>query len=189
MYIPINLSTEPFRRDRPIFLASVACALLLAGLLVAQGLLFWNEHSSAEETRRSVDSMRTQLATIQTEQSKVTTTLQDPVNSEVLVRSYLLNGLVQRKSISWARLLADIEGVLPDKVRVIQVRLPQVNAHNEVTLDMEVGSQQPEQMVEFIKKLEGSPLFGAVSLARSDPPTQNEPLFRYRLTVSYGQKL
>ena len=29
MRIPINLSSEPFRRDRPMLVASAACAVLL----------------------------------------------------------------------------------------------------------------------------------------------------------------
>jgi len=106
----------------------------------------------------------------------------------VLQQSVLLNALVERKSISWARLFADIEGVLPGNVRLIQVRLPQVNSRNEITLDMEVGAQQPSQAIEFTTRLQNSPLFGPATLLRADPPSQNEPLYRYRLTVSYGQK-
>jgi len=44
-------------------------------------------------------------------------------------------------------------------------------------------------MIEFLKRLEGSPLFGPASNPRSAPPSQNEPLYRYRVVVSYGQKL
>jgi hypothetical protein len=72
---------------------------------------------------------------------------------------------------------------------LIQVRLPQVNARNEVTLDMEVGTQNPGQMIEFLKRLQDSPLFGPTSTPRTSPPTQNEPLWRYRVMVSYAQKL
>ena len=33
MRIPVNLLSEPFRRDRPMLVASTACAVILAGLL------------------------------------------------------------------------------------------------------------------------------------------------------------
>ncbi len=79
--------------------------------------------------------------------------------------------------------------MLPNSVRLIQVRLPQINSRNEVTLDMEVGAQSPDGAAEFTTRLQNSPLFGPASLLRSEPPTQQEPLYRYRLTVSYGQKL
>lgn len=107
----------------------------------------------------------------------------------VLERSLLLNSLIQRKSISWTRLFADIEGVKPDNVRLIQVRLPQINTRNEVTLDMEVGAKEQGPVIEFLKRLQDSPLFGPTNLSRQSPPTQNEPLWRFRITVSYAQKL
>jgi type IV pilus assembly protein PilN len=111
------------------------------------------------------------------------------MNAAVLEQSVLLNTLVERKSISWAQLFADIERVLPSNVRLIQIRLPQINTRNEVTLDMEVGAQSPDGAVEFTTRLQNSPLFGPATLLRSEPPSQQDPLYRYRLTVSYAQKL
>ena len=54
---------------------------------------------------------------------------------------------------------------------------------------MVVGSQSPEPVIDLLKRLENSTLFGATSLLSSQPPAQNEPLYRYRLSVSYAQKL
>jgi hypothetical protein len=54
---------------------------------------------------------------------------------------------------------------------------------------MEVGAQNPAAAIELLKRLEESPLFGPTNLSRSAPPTQNEPLYRYRVVVSYAQKL
>ncbi|MEI9814103.1 MAG: hypothetical protein WDO18_16315 [Acidobacteriota bacterium] len=79
------------------------------------------------------------------------------MNAAVLEQSVLLNALMERKSISWLACFADIEGVLPNNVRLIQVRLPQVNSHNEVTLDMEVGAQSPEGAAELTMRLQNSP--------------------------------
>jgi len=186
--VPINLSTEPFRHDRAAVVVSTVCSILLVGLLGVQGYLILGERARAAENRDAVSALQTQVSAASVEQAKVDATLRQPVNAEVLQQSVLLNALVERKSISWARLFADIEGVLPGNVRLIQVRLPQVNSRNEVTLDMEVGAQQPAQAIEFTTRLQNSPLFGPATLLRADPPSQNEPLYRYRLTVSYGQK-
>ena len=40
-----------------------------------------------------------------------------------------------------------------------------------------------------LQALEHSPSFGTVKPGSSLPPTQAEPLFRYRFTVNYAQKL
>jgi len=188
MRVPINLSTEPFRHDRAAVVVSSICSVLLVGLLGMMLFLILGERSRAAESRESVAALRRQLSAAAVEQAQLDATLRQPMNAEVLQQSVFLNTLIQRKSISWARLLSDVGGVLPGGVRLVQIRLPQVNSRNEVTLDMEAGAQQTSQAIDFTKRLENSPLFGSATLLRSDPPSQNEPLYRYRLTVSYGQK-
>ncbi len=188
MRVPVNLSTEPFRHDRAAIVASSVCSVALLGLLGVMVYLILGERARAAESRDAVARLEAQLAAATAEQGRLDATLLQPMNAEVLQQSVLLNALIQRKSISWVRLFSDIAGVQPNTVRLIQIRLPQVNSRNQVTLDMEVGAQRPEDAVDFMQRLKESPLFGPVTLLRSDPPSQNEPLYRYRLTVSYGQK-
>ena len=189
MRIQVNLATEPFRRDRPVLVASVACGVALVALLGVLIFLIVSERGRQTETRTAVAQLNSDLRKITDEQAKLDSTLRQPINAEVLEQSLLLNSLIQRKSISWTRLFADIDGVKPDHVRLIQVRLPQINSRNEVTLDMEVGAKDQGPVIEFLKRLQDSPLFGPTNLSRSSPPTQNEPLWRYRVMVSYAQKL
>jgi type IV pilus assembly protein PilN len=78
-------------------------------------------------------------------------------------------------------------------VRLISLRLPYVAAENaggrnHVQLDMTVGSEQPQAVLELFKRMQGSGLFGAPYIVSQDAPTQNEPLFRYRMSVPYVQK-
>jgi hypothetical protein len=189
MRIQINLASEPFRRDRPILAASSVCAVVLVALLGVLVFLVVSERGRQTDTRASVNRLNSELRSITAEQAKLDATLRQPMNAEVLERSLLLNSLILRKSISWTKLFADIESVKPDNVRLIQVRLPQINSRNEVTLDMEAGAQNPGQMIDFLKHLQESPLFGPTNTSRISPPTQNEPLWRYRVMVSYAQKL
>jgi type IV pilus assembly protein PilN len=189
MRVPINLATEPFRRDRPMLVASAVCGLVLVALLGVLVFLIVSERGRQTETRAAVAKLNSELRAITAEQAKLDSTLHLPMNAAVLERSLLLNSLIQRKSISWTKLYDDIEGVKPDNVRLIQVSLPQINTRNEVTLNMEVGAKDQGPVIEFLKRLENSPLFGPTNLSRSSPPTQNEPLWRFRVTVSYAQKL
>jgi type IV pilus assembly protein PilN len=189
MRIPINLASEPFRHERAIVVAATVFAALLLILGGVQGYLILGERERAAESRDAVAKLTAQLSAVNRQQTEANATLLEPMNAAVLEQSVLLNALMERKSISWARLFSDIEGVLPNQVRLIQVRLPQINSRNEVTLDMEVGAQSPEGAAEFTMRLQNSSLFGPATLLRSEPPTPQEPLYRYRLTVSYGQKL
>ena len=107
----------------------------------------------------------------------------------MLERSLLLNTLIARKSISWTRIFSDLESVMPYDVRLISVRLPAIVSQNEVLLDMVVGAKDPGAVIGFFKKLEESPLFGPIEGHSSLPPANNDPLFKYRVTVNYAQKL
>lgn len=189
MRIPINLSSEPFRKDRPMVVAYSACAVALAGLLVVMIFLIMGERQRAKEARESVARLTAQRNAIVAEQAKTDAFLRLPPNAEVLQRNLLLNTLIQRKAISWTKIFADLESVMPYNVRLVSVRLPQITSQNEVVLDLVVGSKEPSAVIAFWRRLEESPRFGTIYGHSSLPPAQNEPLYRFNITVSYAQKL
>jgi hypothetical protein len=85
-------------------------------------------------------------------------------------------------------MFADLEKTVPYNVKIMQLH-PTVNSHNEVLLDMTVGSEKPEALDELLKAFEKSPTFGPVFFRNSLAPTQGEPLNRARITVPYEQNL
>jgi len=186
--IPINLAGTPFRKDRPILVASAATAVLLIGVLGLLVSIIIREREAARESREMTASLEAQLRKVNTEYSRLEADLRQPVNEAVLDRSALLNSLLLRKGISWTRLFEDLEKVFPGNVRLVAVR-PYVTADNKIQLDMVVGTQSPEPWIDLLKRLENSDTFGSTALLSSQPPSQNEPLYRYRVTVSYAQKL
>ena len=152
MRVSINLSSDPFRRDRPVVAASWICAVLLVALLGGQVFLILAERDRAKETREAVNRLDAEWRGITLEQAQLDATLRQPANAEVLARSVLLNTLVDRKSISWTRIFADLESVMPYNVRLVQVRLPQINSRNEVTLEMEGSEDNLKKAVAFLEK-------------------------------------
>ena len=189
MRIPINLAAEPFRKDRAMLAASAAVGIVMTGTLAMLIFLAVNERGQVRDTLEEISRLEEQLRVVTAEQNKLEAVLRRPENAEVLDRSVFINTLLRRKGISWTRLFGDLEQVMPHNVRLVSIRLPQINAQNEVVLDMVVGAQNAEPVVELLKRLEQSPLFGSFELQSSQPPSQSEPLFRYRFTVNYAQKL
>jgi hypothetical protein len=187
--VPINLASEPFRRDRPVLVASIAVAVLLALLLAFQGTRIFSERNQAADTRVTIERLNAELRRINAEQSKLNATLGKPENAEVLERSLFLNTLIDRKAISWTKIFADLEKVMPNNVRLVSVRLPEVDSENQVLLDMVVGSKEVPPVLELLKRLEASPQFGPTSVLNSIPPSQTDPYFRFHVSVSYAQKL
>jgi hypothetical protein len=189
MHIPINLSSDPFRRDRPILVASGAGVLVLAGVLCALILMIVHERGRVKETSAAVNRAQTELRAITSQQAQVDQVLRQPANAEVLELNLLLNTLIERKSISWTKIFADLEAVKPYNVKFITVRLPQINSRNVVTLDITVGAQESWPDINLLKALKSSPLFGPTSLHTCQAPLQNQTLYQCQVSVEYGQKL
>ncbi|HXF26327.1 MAG TPA: hypothetical protein VN610_03595 [Bryobacteraceae bacterium] len=187
--IPVNLASEPFRRSRAALVGSISAIVILVVLLLGQFVYILSRRGEAATTRTELAQLNRQLAAISREQDKLDTTLRQPQNAEVLDYSVFLNTLIERKAISWTKLFADLEKVIPYDVRIISVRLPQIDNQNHVQLDMIVGAKDPAPVVRMIKLFEASPLFGPTVLHNSSPATQNDPLVHYRVTVSYAQRL
>ena len=168
--------------------ASTAVAVLMTLVLALMIYLAIDDRNQMRETHEAIDKTQKQLNTLSAEQGKLEAAIRKPENADVFDRSILLNTLLSRKGISWTRLFADLEAVLPHNVRLVSVR-PQVNAQNAIVLDMVVGAQSPEPVIDLLMRLENSKLFSSAAMASSLPPSQTDPLFRYRVSVNYAQKL
>ncbi|MCC6265277.1 MAG: hypothetical protein IT169_17010 [Bryobacterales bacterium] len=188
MRITNNLATEPFAGTRPIVVFSTALGALL---LVLLGFLIYLNVANrweARETRARIAELEAEAASVAREQAAQDSILRDPRYSEVLEQTVFINSLLRRKGISWTRMFDDLGTVLPYNVRVLRIR-PQVTASNEVYLDMDVASEAGDSVVQMLRRMEGSPVFGPTAIHSSLAPTEGEPLYRYRISVNYSQKL
>jgi type IV pilus assembly protein PilN len=187
MKIGINLASEPFRRDRPVLIGSALVALLMLGSLGALIFLAVTDQHLMARDRQTQAQLDRELARVAADQRKVDGDIRKSENSEVLERSVLINELLLRKGISWTRIFADLEKVLPPNARVTQIK-PQLDNDNHVLLEMTAASESSEPLNTFLVKLEGSDVFSNVATSVTQAPTQADPLYRYRLTVRYVQK-
>jgi type IV pilus assembly protein PilN len=188
MKIPINLASQPFRRDRAMIAASICVIAMLVATLGALIALALQDRAQLADVRREVGALSRQVRGIQGQKQQYDAILRMPQNAEVLERSVFLNTLLLRKGISWTRIFADLENVVPHNVRILQIR-PSVSGRDGVALDMVVGAESPAALVDLLKALGDSPLFGPPNWHSTQPPTQAEPLYRLRLSVNYAQKL
>ena len=188
MHVSVNIATQPFRRDRPMLIGSAVAALLLAGLLGMLIYLNVLERDRVLAAQVDLDRLGLQVRAVAADQAKLDAILKRPENAQVLDRSVLINTLLYRKGISWTKIFADLEKILPHNVRVISIR-PAVNAEDQIVLEMSVGAEQTEPLIQFLIKLENSDLFGHTAVSSILPPSQSEPLYRYKVNVNYAQKI
>ncbi len=190
----INLASQPFRRERAQNAAfALLCIALTCSLAVLISLIF-HARAQAADLRRGINADTTELRRLQKEQAQFSRVLAKPENEDVFAKNVFLNELIARRAVSWTRVFKDLGTVMPSDMRLVGVRLPQVAAEdgsstNRVQLDMEVGADRPDVIIELLKRLQTSQLFGAAKMVAQQPPTQNDRLYRYRVTVEYAQKL
>ncbi len=184
----INLASVPFRRDRAMYVGSSVVAVLLAATLILTVYLAISDRHQMERSQTELAQVTRQLTALQREQITLDAGMRQSGNAIALDRSVLINTLIRRKAISWTRIFGDLQTVMPHNVRLVAIR-PQVNAQNQLFLDMTIAADTPEPVINFISQLEGSDLFGSTAVSGITPPTQTDPFYRYRLSVNYAQKL
>ncbi|HUI58379.1 MAG TPA: hypothetical protein VLY04_25575 [Bryobacteraceae bacterium] len=188
MKIPINLASQPFRRDRAMILASLMVSLLLVATLATLVSLALQDRKQLADVRHEVDALNQQIRGVTAEQSKLNTIVGRPENTLVLERSVFLNTLLRRKGVSWNQIFTDLENTIPYNVKIVRIH-PTVDAQDHVMLDMTVAAENLVPLIEMLKAFHQSPLFGNVDERQQLPPTQSEPLYRMQLSVPYAQKL
>ena len=188
MRVTNNLASAPFARTRPIVVFTSVLGVLLVGLLGFLIYLNVANRWEARETRARIAELQAESASVARQQAVQDAILRDPRYSEVLEQTVFINSLLRRKAISWTRMFDDLATVLPHNVRILRIR-PQVTASNEVYRDMDVASETGEPVVQMLRRMEGSPVFGPTAIHSSLAPTDSEPLYRYRISVNYSQKL
>jgi len=169
---------------------TVAWSIVAGFLVITLGMLVYlivTERQQKRDVLEATDHAETQLARMSGEQSTLEQTMRRAENADVLDQSVFLNTLISRKGVSWTKMFADLESVLPHNVRLISIR-PHADPKNNIQLEMVVGSQAVEPVIAMLQNLEKSPVFDNPTMPTALPPTQSEPLYRFRLSVNYAQK-
>jgi len=188
MKIPINLASQPFRRDRAMVMASSVVSLLLVATLGVLINLARQDNQQLGDVRHEVAMLKQQVQAASDQQAKLNAVIHKPENETVLEQCVFLNTLLLRKGISWNQIFSDLESTIPYNVKLVRIR-PTVDSDGRVSLDMIVAAETDVPMVGALKAFEENPKFGAVEWKTTSPPSQTEPLFRLALNVTYAQKL
>ena len=188
MNLELNLATRPFGHRRLFWVSTSTAALLLFAIGALLAVFYVRNHEPAPQFVQHEARLRAELRALRTEEAELKRKLALPENAQVLERSLFLNQLLHRKGISWTRTFMDLEEIFPPRVRMEQVR-PEVTPDNRVFLDMTVGAETPPDFIELMIALENSDIFAEPQLRGEGPPTEQDPVYKYQLSVRYDQQL
>lgn len=153
-----NLATRPFYNSRAVHvvLGGLACAVLgltlfnvvqLIRLTAAQQTLGADaERSEAEAGRLRADAASIR-ARIDAKQLRV-----------VSAAAREANEIIDRRAFSWTELFAQVEGVLPESVRITAVQ-PDLGADGHFAVSISVEGRRVEDLDAFVEALEARSSF------------------------------
>jgi len=180
----LNLASRPFsNRIVPWALTVVILFVSLLGLLIVVQL--------TTTTRREANKVQAQITQLkQREQAllEAAKTVQQSFTPEQQQALPAAHELVDRKSFSWSRLLADLESVLPANVKVSRIAVRDVTRAGGQTvaqLDLAVFATDPSTISQMMTDWQQEGVFLAELRVQNLQKGRGEKGTEYELAVTY----
>jgi Fimbrial assembly protein (PilN) len=181
----LNLSTRPFPAYRLINVALASILAVLMVLSVWQTIGFVRFSRLSRAIRGAEIEARIEAGSLGKRVAELESPLDRPEAAAKLNEIGFLNHLIARKNLSWTRLLADLEDLVPNNVHLVSLN-PAIGANGEVTLQIDMEGRSIADAADFIHRLEKSTVFQNVKVSsESKKQTTGLTDFEIRLTVDY----
>ena len=180
----LNLASKPFtNRLLPWLLTVVVLFVSIIGLLVVV-------HYTLQANRES-EAIRVEINNLRTQEKGL---LDDAKNVKALMTGEQLQALdaahqlVDRKTFSWSRLLADLEAALPGTVRVSRIAVRDIGRQGDQTvadLELTVFAKNANVITAMIRDMDRAGIFQADLRVQNLQKGRGESGTEYELAVIY----
>ncbi len=183
----LNLASKPFsNRVLPWALTAVVLFVSLVGLIVVVRLTTV-ANKQAAVAQVEIDALKQEEKALSEKANAVrkefTQQQQQAVPSA--------HKLIDRKSFSWSRLLADLELSVPGNVRVSRIAVRDVSSHGDQTvasLDLAVFTKSPATISEMIAAMHEQGIFQLVLRSQNLAKGRGEQGTEYEFDVIYRSR-
>jgi len=184
MITRLNLSSRPFRnRALPWTVTAIVTMASIIGLiLIARATIQTNAEAQIAQSDVADLRKRNDALVHKAEAIKVALT---PEQQHALKSAH---SLVDRKRFSWSRLFADLESILPGKIRVARIAVKQVGTSGDRTvanLDLTVVSKDPATVTQLIDEMQRGGIFQAELVSQNLQRGRDEVGAEYEMNVRY----
>jgi type IV pilus assembly protein PilN len=155
MRLDINLASQPYEDARQFWLrwgTALAAAAVLTLALMTITITGW---FNARRDHAKIADLRAQIAQRDRTRQQAEAFLNQPENRNTRDESQFLNGLIDRKALSWTYVLEDLEGVMPSRVHLVSIH-PELDEENQLTLKMVVAGDSRDKALELARRMEDS---------------------------------
>jgi len=180
----LNLASKPFsNRILPWALTVIILFVSLVGLLIVVQLTT-STNKQADQVQAQITQLKQREHTLLEAANQVRQSF-TPDQQQALPAAH---ELVDRKSFSWSRLLADLESSLPANVKVSRIAVRDVTRQGGQTvaqLDLAVFAKNPSTISEMIKAMHQEGVFVAEIRSQNLQKGRGEAGTEYELAVTY----
>jgi type IV pilus assembly protein PilN len=169
MRLNINLASQPYEDARQFWLrwgTGLAAAAILTLALLTLTIADW---FSARRDHAQISELHTQIEQRDQTRQQAEAFLSQPENRTTRDESQFLNELIERKALSWTRVLEDLEKIMPARVHLVSIH-PEVGADNQLALKMVVAGDR-DRALELARRMEDSRHFTQTYVETEAPAT------------------
>lgn len=172
MRLDINLASQPYEDARVFWLRWGTALGVLSIFTLALGAITITSFFAARHDHDAITNYHAQIAQRDRTREQAQEFLNRPENRSTRDQSQFLNELIERKSLSWTRVLEDLEKVMPPRVHVVSIA-PALDEDNQLKLKMVVGGDSREKAIELAQRMEESHHFAQTYIETEH--SANEP--------------
>jgi Tfp pilus assembly protein PilN len=180
----LNVATKPFSNRALPWLVTVIMVMFSFVVLTF-------EMGSTNQANSKAVAVQKEIASLNQQEQDILKRAEEVKNSltrEQLQSLKSAHELVDRKSFSWSRLFADLEGVLPDDVRVSRIAVRQVHTIGGRTvadLEFAVVAKSPTIVTDMIAEMDKQGVFRAELSTQTLQKGRGETGSEYELKIQY----
>jgi len=168
MRLDINLASQPYEDARQFWLrwgTAVAAAAILTMALLTITITGW---FAARRDHAKIADLRVEIAQRDRTRQQAEAFLNQPENRTTRDQSQFINGLIERKSLSWTYVLEDLEKVMPARVHLVSIH-SELDEDNQLMLKMLVAGDSRERALDLPRRMEESRHFTQTYIETEHP--------------------
>jgi len=163
MRLDINLASQPYEDSREFWMrwgAAAGVAGLITLTLLSWTIVGW---LNARKDHKLIAEYQAQIAQRDQTRQRAEAFLNRPENRVIRDESRTINGLIERKTFSWTRVLESMERVMPPRVHLVSIH-PQLNDDNQLVLKMSVAGDSRDRAIELMRRMEETRAFAQTQI-------------------------
>jgi type IV pilus assembly protein PilN len=172
MRLNINLASQPYEAARQFRrrIGAVVAALALIAVVLLSYIVYQRIQSRA--INQQLREVGQEIDNLNQEEAHARAILNRPENRDVAEQSEFLNQLFARKALSWTRVFAEMERIMPPDLHVVSMK-PEYTKMNDLMLHVVVATGSRDRAVELVRHMEQSNHFRQAEIVAENVTTSS----------------